>query len=54
MKFKLDENIGCKAEQLPALDAAIARGLDDAKAGRSKPAADVFARLQSRYTVRKG
>jgi len=40
--------------RLAVLDAAIARGLDDAKAGRSKPAADVFARLQSRYTGRKG
>jgi antitoxin ParD1/3/4 len=40
--------------RLAALDAALARGLDDAKAGRSKPAADVFARLQSRYTARKG
>jgi antitoxin ParD1/3/4 len=40
--------------RLAALDGAITRGLDDAKAGRSKPAADVFARLKSRYTIRNG
>jgi antitoxin ParD1/3/4 len=39
--------------RLAALDAALARGLDDAKSGRSKPAEDVFARLQARYTQRK-
>lgn len=39
--------------RLAALDAAIARGLDDAKSGRTKPAGDVFARLQARYSTRK-
>lgn len=39
--------------RLAALDAAIARGLDDAKAGRSKPAEDVFARLQAKYSAKK-
>ncbi len=39
--------------RLAALDATIARGLEDARAGRSKPAADVFARLQARYAARK-
>jgi antitoxin ParD1/3/4 len=39
--------------RLAALDAAIARGLEDAGAGRSKPAKDVFARLQARYAARK-
>jgi antitoxin ParD1/3/4 len=38
--------------RLAALDAAIGRGLDDAKSGRSKPAEDVFARLQAKYSVR--
>lgn len=39
--------------RLAALDTTIARGLEDARAGRSKPATDVFARLQGRYAARK-
>jgi antitoxin ParD1/3/4 len=39
--------------RLAALDMSIASGLEDARAGRSKPAADVFARLQARYAARK-
>lgn len=35
--------------RLAALDASIARGLADADAGRVKPAADVFARLEAKY-----
>ncbi|MDA9547327.1 MULTISPECIES: type II toxin-antitoxin system ParD family antitoxin [unclassified Bradyrhizobium] len=34
--------------RLAALDAAIARGLDDADAGRTKPMSDVFDRLEAR------
>jgi antitoxin ParD1/3/4 len=35
--------------RLVALDAAIARGLADADAGRVKPAAAVFDRLEAKY-----
>jgi antitoxin ParD1/3/4 len=35
--------------RLAALDAAIARGLADAEAGRTKPAGEVFARLDRKY-----
>ena len=35
--------------RLAALDAAIARGLADADAGRLKPAAQVFDRLEAKY-----
>ena len=35
--------------KLAALDAAIARGIADADAGRAKPSAKVFDRLESRY-----
>jgi len=35
--------------KLAALDAAIARGIADAEAGRVKPAQDVFARLEAKY-----
>jgi antitoxin ParD1/3/4 len=35
--------------RLLALDASIARGLADADAGRTKPAADVFDRLEAKY-----
>jgi antitoxin ParD1/3/4 len=34
---------------LPALDAAIARGLADLEAGRAKPASVVFDRLERKY-----
>lgn len=37
--------------KLAALDAALARGVADAKAGRIKPAAKVFDRLEAKYTV---
>ncbi len=35
--------------QLAALDAAIARGVADADAGRVKPVAAMFDRLQAKY-----
>ena len=35
--------------RLAALDAAVARGLADAEAGRTRPAADVFDRLEAKY-----
>jgi antitoxin ParD1/3/4 len=35
--------------RLSALDAAIARGVADADAGRTKPAAAVFDRLEAKY-----
>lgn len=34
---------------LTRLDAAVMEGLADAEAGRVKPAAEVFARLQAKY-----
>lgn len=35
--------------RLAALDASIARGIADADAGRTKPADEVFARLEDKY-----
>ena len=35
--------------RLAALDASIMRGFDDADAGRTKPASDVFDRLDAKY-----
>lgn len=35
--------------RLAALDASIARGLADAEAGRTTPAAAVFDRLEAKY-----
>jgi antitoxin ParD1/3/4 len=35
--------------RLSALDAALERGLADAKAGRLKPAEQVFDRLEAKY-----
>jgi antitoxin ParD1/3/4 len=35
--------------RLAALDAALARGIADAEAGRVKPLARVFDRLEARY-----
>jgi len=35
--------------RLAALDASIARGLSDAEAGRTKPAEEVFDRLEAKY-----
>lgn len=37
--------------KLAALDAAVARGLEDVEAGRTKPAKEVFARLRAKYRV---
>ncbi len=37
--------------KLAALDAAIARGVADAKAARIKPAAKVFDRLEAKYAA---
>ena len=39
--------------RLAVLDAAIARGLADADAGRVKPAEEVFARLEAKYRAMK-
>lgn len=38
--------------RLAALDLSIARGLADADAGRTKPAKDVFDRLEAKYRNR--
>jgi antitoxin ParD1/3/4 len=38
--------------RLAALDAALARGIADAEAGRVKPAEEVFARLEAKYRSR--
>lgn len=35
--------------RLAALDASLARGLDDAAAGRTQPADAVFDRLEAKY-----
>lgn len=35
--------------RLAALDASIARGVADAEAGRSRPAEEVFDRLEAKY-----
>jgi len=35
--------------QLAALDASISRGVADSDAGRSKPADEVFDRLEAKY-----
>jgi len=35
--------------KLAALDASIMRGLADADAGRTKPASEVFDRLEAKY-----
>ncbi|MBB4577547.1 type II toxin-antitoxin system ParD family antitoxin [Rhizobium lentis] len=37
--------------RLAALDASIMRGIADAEAGRTKPANDVFDRLEAKYRV---
>ena len=37
--------------RLAALDAALARGLADVAAGRTKPATEVFDRLQRKYAA---
>ncbi|MBR0717587.1 type II toxin-antitoxin system ParD family antitoxin [Bradyrhizobium liaoningense] len=38
--------------RLAALDASIARGLADAEAGRVKPSADVFDRLEAELAAK--
>lgn len=38
-----------RERRFAALDASIARGLADADAGRTKPAAEVFDRLERKY-----
>jgi antitoxin ParD1/3/4 len=43
-----DEALENLATNLVALDAAIARGLGDADAGRVKPSSEVFDRLEAR------
>lgn len=35
--------------RLAVLDRALAKGIADAEAGRTNPAEDVFARLESKY-----
>jgi len=37
--------------KLAALDASMARGLADADAGRTKPASEVFDRLEAKYAA---
>jgi antitoxin ParD1/3/4 len=37
--------------RLAALDASIIRGIADAEAGRTKPASDVFDRLEAKYSL---
>jgi antitoxin ParD1/3/4 len=37
--------------RLAALDASVARGLADADAGRTKPADEVFDRLEAKYAA---
>ena len=38
-----------RGARLAALDASIARGLTDADAGRTRPAEEVFGRLDRKY-----
>ncbi len=38
-----------REKRLAALDVAIARGRADIKSGRTKPAEDVFDRLEAKY-----
>lgn len=37
--------------RLAALDASIMRGIADADAGRTKPASDLFERLEAKYSA---
>jgi antitoxin ParD1/3/4 len=41
-----------REKRLAALDIAIARGRDDIKSGRAKPAQEVFDRLEAKYRAR--
>jgi antitoxin ParD1/3/4 len=38
-----------REQRLAALDAALAKGIADADAGRVRPAEEVFARLEAKY-----
>jgi antitoxin ParD1/3/4 len=38
-----------REKRLAALDAALAKGISDADAGRVKPAEDVLDRLEAKY-----
>ncbi len=40
--------------RLAALDASLARGLADAEAGRTRPAEEVFDRLEAKYRTLAG
>ena len=40
--------------RLAALDASIMRGVADADAGRTRPASEVFDRLESKYRAQTG
>lgn len=40
-----------RESRLAALDAALARGLADADAGRTRPAEEVFDRLEAKYAA---
>ncbi|TDX61514.1 antitoxin ParD1/3/4 [Methylosinus sp. sav-2] len=43
-----------REDRMAKLDAALQRGLADARAGRTRPADEVFAELRSRYGGRAG
>lgn len=43
-----------REKRLALLDAALARGVDDAEAGRVTPAEDVRARLVAKYNALSG
>jgi len=40
-----------REKRLEALDALLARGLEDENAGRTRPAAEVFDRLAAKYEI---
>ncbi|NML76363.1 type II toxin-antitoxin system ParD family antitoxin [Rhizobium sp. S-51] len=40
-----------RESRLAALDASIKRGIADADTGRTKPASDVFDRLEAKYSA---
>jgi antitoxin ParD1/3/4 len=48
----LENEDDLRRRKLAELDAAIARGLADAEAGRVVPADEVFAELRSRYQAK--
>jgi predicted transcriptional regulator len=47
-----DPDANLTEEERAAVRAGLERGLADAEAGRIKPAAEVYARLQEKYGVR--